>query len=141
LQSHSMWLIADWNCPRMPESSKRQNRLPFFCSMQASLPKRQILERAKARVVVVGSRQGKLNLSEIVHQIGRDGMHTLWVEAGGRLVSSFLKEKLLNQAYFYVSPTLLGQEAVPAFTEPVLQGAKTYRWKGFGKDALCEVSW
>ena len=66
--------------------------------------------------VKVAKDKSGLNLKKSLAYLGEQGWHDLWVEAGGKLFTSLLKEKLINELYIYISPCWLGTTAVNAFT-------------------------
>ncbi len=81
---------------------------------------------ALARVTDLGIRcislpcaHNRLDLAAARFYIGRDGIHDLWVEAGGQVFTSLLHARLLNEAYLYVALKSLGAEATSAFTTPL----------------------
>ncbi len=82
-----------------------------------------------------------LNLNAIISQIGRDGVHDLWVEAGGRCFQSLLLQHLINRALFYVSPKMLGDEAQSAFANSIdaINFDHQITWQKMGNDRVGEV--
>lgn len=82
----------------------------------------------------------KLFLEDVLKKIGEDGFYSLWVEAGGKCFSSFIKENLLQKILIYISPKLLGK-GVPAFDGSILLGKSNeiVEWKQYGHDMLCEI--
>jgi diaminohydroxyphosphoribosylaminopyrimidine deaminase / 5-amino-6-(5-phosphoribosylamino)uracil reductase len=83
-----------------------------------------------------------LQLLSVLAQIGKDGLHALWVEAGGRCFSSFVSQGLVNKAFIYVAPCILGVEYYGTLAlENLLTNALSYRWGALGRDGLCEVGW
>jgi len=81
-------------------------------------------------------------LNEALSQIGKDGIHDLWVEAGGTCFRALLNDGLLNRAFIYFSPKWLGEKALSAFPESFsLSKEVDCRWSSFGDEALCEIRW
>lgn len=82
-----------------------------------------------------------LALPQVIECIGQDGIQDLWVEAGGQCFQSLINERLVQQAFLYLAPKWLGEQAQSAFTGdfPLLSMAKSYEWRAMGSDALCRL--
>ncbi|MBA2655171.1 MAG: bifunctional diaminohydroxyphosphoribosylaminopyrimidine deaminase/5-amino-6-(5-phosphoribosylamino)uracil reductase RibD [Gammaproteobacteria bacterium] len=86
---------------------------------------------------------GHLHLGEILDKIGDDGVHDLWVEAGGKVFSAFASQQLAQKSFIYIAPKLLGKRALPAFNEDrdIFSEAKAIKWQNMGEDVVCEIDW
>jgi len=104
---------------------------------------KQRLLAKNIRCVPVEKGENGLKLKDIVKIIAEDGVHELWVEAGGRCFQSFLEQKLLNRALIYLAPKILGPGAKSAFDSSfsLLNGAKTVDWQSYGQDAVCFIEY
>ncbi|HEX2548368.1 MAG TPA: dihydrofolate reductase family protein, partial [Gammaproteobacteria bacterium] len=80
-----------------------------------------------------------LNLHQVLAHIGQDGVHDLWVEAGGKCFSAFMKNKLLNQAYIYIAPKWI-EPGKPAFEAFHIDSQK-FRWEQAGNDVFLKIHW
>lgn len=91
-------------------------------------------------IPILKTQQG-LNLEQIIQFIGKDGVHDLWVEAGGKCFSSLVQEKLLQRAFIYIAPRWFvnGQTAFP--NGITLDDAVKINWQQLGNDVLCDVRW
>lgn len=87
------------------------SQLLVFHSNQNKAPKQQ----EKVRYFAVAEMENKLDLNMVLEKLGELGYHDLWLEAGGTLFSDFLDKRLMQQAYIYVVPQLLGEQAISAF--------------------------
>lgn len=108
---------------QFPLSAKLYNTaqsLTIFHEPQAPKQRIEILQTAGIRCIPVETTSHGLNLQTICKIIGQDGIHDLWVEAGGRAFQSFITEKLANEAYLYIAPKMLGPDAISAFNQPIL---------------------
>lgn len=56
-----------------------------------------------------------LDLHEVLKMLAQKGITSILVEGGGKVVSSFLEARLVNQVVVYLSPMLIGGETAPAF--------------------------
>ncbi|MDX2164227.1 MAG: bifunctional diaminohydroxyphosphoribosylaminopyrimidine deaminase/5-amino-6-(5-phosphoribosylamino)uracil reductase RibD [Gammaproteobacteria bacterium] len=83
------------------------------------------------------------SLSEMLEKIAEDGVHDLWVEAGGQLFTSLLTEKLVQRAFVYVAPKIIGKGGVEGFIseQNIFRNAKDIRWENYGADVVCEMRW
>src|SRR5262249_52009689 len=83
----------------------------------------------------------KLDLSAIMTIIGNDGVHDLWVEAGGRLFQELILQKKVQRSFIYIAPKYLGEKAQSAFSnaENLFADMQQIEWQIKGKDALCEI--
>lgn len=59
----------------------------------------------------------RLNLKEILFLLGARGILQVMVEGGGRLLSTFYKENLLNKLVLYTGSCILGDKGVPLFRD------------------------
>jgi diaminohydroxyphosphoribosylaminopyrimidine deaminase / 5-amino-6-(5-phosphoribosylamino)uracil reductase len=77
----------------------------------------RILElRARGvRVEVLPAEAGRVPLGTVLDQLGEEGILTLLTETGTRLNTALLAGGLVDRAHFFVSPQIMGSDAVPAF--------------------------
>lgn len=82
-------------------------------------------------------------LPEALTIIGQDGIHDLWIEAGGKCFAAFAHERLLQRAFIYVAPKWLGTEAQSAFEDnkDIFASARSHQWCNLGEDAMCKLEW
>ncbi len=68
------------------------------------------------------SRKGDhLELTELLHRLGAEGVNELLVEAGPGLAGAFLREALVDEMVIFVAPKLMGSTARPLFDWSVEQ--------------------
>lgn len=79
---------------------------------------------------------GKLDLNAIRHFIGEEGIHDLWVEAGGHLFSEMVRKSIAHEIYLYFAPKILGADALTAFSEPLnfSDYYKSIEWQSIGNE-------
>lgn len=82
-----------------------------------------------------------LDCPAVLEQIGRDGIHDLWVEAGGKCFQSLCQQNLLNRGLIYLGAKKLSADAKTAFTADfdVFSQTQAMRWQMVGGDAVCEL--
>jgi len=56
-----------------------------------------------------------LDLVSVLEQLGQEGYHDVFIEAGGTLFSAFHKENLVQQTYVYIVPETLTTDSVSAY--------------------------
>lgn len=116
----------------------------FYNQKKASQRQLETLEHHNVECVAISDdNNGYLSLKNILYFIGERGLHTLWVEAGGRCFESFIKEKLAQQVYLYIAPQFLGHGKLDAIqkTLKLVQDNAQVCWKNVGQDGVCEISW
>jgi diaminohydroxyphosphoribosylaminopyrimidine deaminase/5-amino-6-(5-phosphoribosylamino)uracil reductase len=103
-------------------------RMPLDCKMVAfaqsdvvvftvSNNEARILElRTRGvRVEVLPAEAGRVPLGKVLDKLGEEGILTLLTETGTRLNTALLAGGLVDRAHFFVSPQIMGSDAVPAF--------------------------
>lgn len=74
-----------------------------------------------AEVIILPNAAGKVDLAELMLELGRRQINELHVEAGGKLNGSLIREGCVDELLVYLAPTLLGDAqgmfALPALTD------------------------
>ncbi len=73
-----------------------------------------LLTQKGVAVVKVPTKEGKLDLKEVLHKLGEREILQLLVEGGSKVFGSFLKEGLANKLVVFVAPKVFG-EGIPPF--------------------------
>ena len=55
------------------------------------------------------SKEGDINLKDTLEYLAKEGISELMLESGPSLVSSFIKENLIDEFIFYIAPKLMGK--------------------------------
>lgn len=93
---------------------------------------------AQARLAALGvhvvqaptDTDGRPDLAATCAALARRGMHTLFVEGGGQVAASFLKQDLVDRIEWFRAPTVIGAEgraAVGTLALEALAGAPRFR--------------
>ena len=103
-------------------------RMPLDCKMVATAQsdvvvftvsnnEARILELRNrgVRVEVLPAEAARVPLGKVLDQLGEEGILTLLTETGTRLNTALLAGGLVDRAHFFVSPQIMGSDAVPAF--------------------------
>ena len=64
--------------------------------------------------------QSGLDLNQLLEDLVRREVNEVWVEAGSRLATSFIRAELVDELIVYVAPLLLGDGAQPLLRMPEL---------------------
>jgi diaminohydroxyphosphoribosylaminopyrimidine deaminase / 5-amino-6-(5-phosphoribosylamino)uracil reductase len=67
-----------------------------------------LLERSGAQVVSVNSIDGRLDLHEVLTEIGRRQLISLIVEGGSEVAGTFVERGLIDKATFFIAPRIIG---------------------------------
>jgi diaminohydroxyphosphoribosylaminopyrimidine deaminase/5-amino-6-(5-phosphoribosylamino)uracil reductase len=67
------------------------------------------------RVEVLPAEQGRVSLPAVLDKLGSEGILTLLTETGTRLNTALLAGGLVDRVHIFVSPQIMGSDAVPAF--------------------------
>lgn len=116
--------------------------ITLFHGETVSSKKLKLFSDKKIRCVAVKNSAEGLRLENVIKEIGKDGVHSLWVEAGGELFLSLVQKKLLNRAFIYVAPIWLGEKSQSAFnvTNNIFNNVKKVEWEVLEEDSVCELT-
>jgi diaminohydroxyphosphoribosylaminopyrimidine deaminase/5-amino-6-(5-phosphoribosylamino)uracil reductase len=73
------------------------------------------LESRGVRVEVLPADAGRVSLENVLSKLGEEGVLTLLTETGTRLNTAFLAAGLVDRLHLFISPQIMGSDAVPAF--------------------------
>jgi diaminohydroxyphosphoribosylaminopyrimidine deaminase/5-amino-6-(5-phosphoribosylamino)uracil reductase len=93
------------------------------------------------RVEVLPAEAGRVPLTTVLDRLGSEGILTLVTETGTRLNTALLAGRLVDRVHLFVSPQIMGSDAVPAFkgmTNPIEMAAVEV--ERYGNDlGLCSL--
>ncbi|MGO8759808.1 MAG: bifunctional diaminohydroxyphosphoribosylaminopyrimidine deaminase/5-amino-6-(5-phosphoribosylamino)uracil reductase RibD [Terracidiphilus sp.] len=103
---------------RMPLDSKlvatAQNDVIVFTVSNDQGRIRELTTRG-VRVEILPADAGRVPLDRVLLKLGEEGVLTLLTETGTRLNTAFLAAGLVDRLHLFVSPQIMGSDAVPAF--------------------------
>ena len=103
---------------RMPLDSKMvrgaQNDLVVF-TVSKDEARADELRKRGVRVEVIVAEGGRVPLDKVLDRLGAEGILSLLTETGTRLNTAFLSEGLVDRVHLFISPQIMGSDAVPAF--------------------------
>ena len=120
---------------------QRAARVNFYTSHR--MDRSHGYERQGVRCVTVPELVGdRLCLSAILDDLGRQGLHHVWVEAGPRLFMALHENQLLNRAIVARSPCALGPGSLLGLPQgfDVCGGAQSVERQWMGQDAVTMVN-
>ncbi len=86
--------------------------------------------------------QGRIPLSAVIDHLGALGFHDVWVEAGGTLFTALHQQGLVHRTYLYVTPTLLGEDALSAFgCSTLFDRPHQVSWQPMGDNVVACFDW
>jgi diaminohydroxyphosphoribosylaminopyrimidine deaminase/5-amino-6-(5-phosphoribosylamino)uracil reductase len=91
-----------------------QNDVVIFTVSQDQARIQQLQQRG-VRVEVLPAEQGRVPLAKVLDKLGEEGILTLLTETGTRLNTALLAAGLVDRVHLFVSPQIMGSDAVPAF--------------------------
>ena len=75
----------------------------------------QELRSRGVRVEILPAEAGRVPLAKVLDKLGEEGILTLLTETGTRLNTALLAAGLVDRVHLFVSPQIMGSDAVPAF--------------------------
>jgi len=103
---------------RMPVNAKMvkgaQNDVVLF-TVSKDETRIQELRMRGVRVEVLPAEAGRVPLGRLLDKLGEEGILTVITETGTRLNTALLAAGLVDRAHLFVSPQIMGSDAVPAF--------------------------
>jgi diaminohydroxyphosphoribosylaminopyrimidine deaminase/5-amino-6-(5-phosphoribosylamino)uracil reductase len=133
-------LDSDLNLPLKSQIFHTAKSMTVFHAEEFLQDRQQALIEHGVTCIPVARKQEGLDLQQVISVMGKEGMHDVWIEAGGKSISAFLKQNLLQRALFYIAPRVMG-EGMSAFSEPFDFRAQQVRWQQVGHDVMCDVNW
>ncbi|HUX45075.1 MAG TPA: bifunctional diaminohydroxyphosphoribosylaminopyrimidine deaminase/5-amino-6-(5-phosphoribosylamino)uracil reductase RibD [Terracidiphilus sp.] len=73
------------------------------------------LRQRGVRVEVLEAEAGRVPLGQVLERLGDEGILTVLTETGTRLNTALLTAGLVDRMHLFVSPQIMGSDAVPAF--------------------------
>ncbi|MGA9060958.1 MAG: bifunctional diaminohydroxyphosphoribosylaminopyrimidine deaminase/5-amino-6-(5-phosphoribosylamino)uracil reductase RibD [Terracidiphilus sp.] len=94
--------------------STAQNDVVVFTVSNDEARIRELTSRG-VRVEVLPAEAGRVPLEKVLLKLGEEGVLTLLTETGTRLNTAFLAAGLVDRLHLFISPQIMGSDAVPAF--------------------------
>jgi diaminohydroxyphosphoribosylaminopyrimidine deaminase/5-amino-6-(5-phosphoribosylamino)uracil reductase len=75
---------------------------------RAPLAKKEALEKKGAKTVLLPRKNGRVNLVYLMKYLASMNAMSILCEGGSELAASLLREKLADEAFFFISPSIIG---------------------------------
>ncbi len=75
---------------------------------EETLSKQKVLMDAGVKVLVLPEKDGHIDLTALMDELGEQSIDSILLEGGGTLNESALKEQLVHKAYVYIAPKIFG---------------------------------
>jgi GTP cyclohydrolase II len=110
-------------CPETAHIFQNEQVSPIIAtSSDANRERQQILERAGATVLRLECDEAGVCLDDLLQVLHAEGIESLMVEGGSEVITSFLRQRLVDYLIITVAPMLVGgTSAVSGLTTPALQ--------------------
>ena len=112
-------IVLDTNL-RTPLQSRilKNNKLKcgevlIVSGMGAPLKKKALLEKKGAKVILLQRKDGHIDLVYLMKYLARINVMSVVCEGGGELAASLLKDKLVDETFFFISPRIIGGKTSP----------------------------
>ena len=114
-------VVVDSRLELSPEARVFMGGNLLLASALESASRVDLLRRSGAEVVCLPGAQGKVDLAELLNELGRRGINEVHVEAGARLNGALLHAGLVDEVLLYMAPCLIGDQARGLFDIPELE--------------------
>ena len=115
--------------------------LVVFTALSLESPKSRTLQNAGVELVSIKTRQGKIDLKEVLNVLGRREILSVLLEAGPRLNGAALGAGIVHRLVLFYAPKLSGRPGVPLAES--LSGHSTHfrvrSMEQFGPDVAIEL--
>ena len=113
-------VVADSRCRTSPDAQilRQPGETLIACADTADAGKVQDLEKAGANVLRVRTQHdGRLDLGELLDELGRGGVVSLLVEGGGSVLGAMFDRGMVDKVYAFIAPVIVGGEGAPSPVE------------------------
>ncbi|HXN05895.1 MAG TPA: bifunctional diaminohydroxyphosphoribosylaminopyrimidine deaminase/5-amino-6-(5-phosphoribosylamino)uracil reductase RibD, partial [Nitrospiria bacterium] len=142
-------IVADSNFSLPAESAvftRREGERVIVAALESASAEKMGRFRALGlEVISLPENEGGIDLPELVLRLGKMGMTSLLIEAGGKLSLSALRSGIVDKVYYFIAPAIMGgDDALSAFrgTSPSalsdLIRLKRFSMNKAGEDYLLE---
>ncbi len=101
-------LDSHLRCPTRARCLAAARHPIIATSEAAALDRQRELEAVGAMIVRLPSRAGQIDLIALLAQLDAQGIQTLMVEGGARVITSFLQARLVDRVTLTLTPILVG---------------------------------
>ncbi|MBW7908744.1 MAG: bifunctional diaminohydroxyphosphoribosylaminopyrimidine deaminase/5-amino-6-(5-phosphoribosylamino)uracil reductase RibD [Kiritimatiellae bacterium] len=110
-------------------------------SSRSPLHYRASLRARGVEVEVLPTKRGQFAMRQLLLMLGRRGLLHVLCEGGGALAGSLIRDGLVDEAWFFYAPRLLGANAVPAVGGPGWTLRNAPAWKLLSAERVGDDVW
>ncbi len=97
---------------KIPFTSKLMNSLSegdiyIYTTEKAMRESKENIEKANAKVIVIGEEAGMCKMSDVMEDLGKRGITSVLIEGGSRILSSAFEARAVDKVYFFIAPTII----------------------------------
>jgi diaminohydroxyphosphoribosylaminopyrimidine deaminase / 5-amino-6-(5-phosphoribosylamino)uracil reductase len=104
-------VVIDSRLETPPDAAVLEGGNVLIAAAQDDAARGAALRARGAEIVLLPNPQGKVDLTELMQELGRRGINEVLAEAGTRLNGSLLREGCVDELLIYQAPILLGDAA------------------------------
>ncbi|QPJ66814.1 MAG: bifunctional diaminohydroxyphosphoribosylaminopyrimidine deaminase/5-amino-6-(5-phosphoribosylamino)uracil reductase RibD [Candidatus Nitrohelix vancouverensis] len=93
--------------------NSRSEGVIYVAGESMRLERRQALERKGVVVMNLKVNRNGIPLKRLMRELGKREICSLLIEGGSEVHASALKEKIVDQAYFFIAPKIIGGKSAP----------------------------
>ncbi len=93
----------------------------IFAGTHASAASETALRQRGAEVMRIAEKAGRLDPGEVLKLLAKRGITRLMVEGGPTVASALIEADLVDEAVFFYSPLVIGEEGLPALEPDALK--------------------
>jgi diaminohydroxyphosphoribosylaminopyrimidine deaminase/5-amino-6-(5-phosphoribosylamino)uracil reductase len=91
-----------------------EQRTVIFCSSIADNQRQYQIEALGIEIISIDMKDGLIPLEKVLEMLGQMGLCSLLVEGGGEINGYMLEHQLLDKAYWFIAPKIIGGRQVPS---------------------------
>lgn len=104
-------IVVDSHLRIAPGAKLLQNGGAMVVCADPDASKQELLMQAGAEVLCLPDQEGRVNLPELMQELGRRQINELHVEAGAKLNGALIAQDCVDELLIYLAPKLLGDGA------------------------------
>jgi len=89
-------------------SKSSPGKVVLATTRKASKEKIKMLLSKKIQIMQANIKDGRVDVDDVLIELGHMGISSVLVEGGGNIIASLLREKLADKAYFFIAPKIIG---------------------------------
>lgn len=91
-----------------------KNRADPIDPLLSHMIEHMTLENYEAEVVTVPAHEGRTDLKAVLADLGKRQLTSLLVEGGAEVAASFIEQRLVDKATFFIAPRIIGGRDAPS---------------------------